>query len=64
MNKEILDIVDDDRVPDELKVKMIMMSLRMQKCKTIGEAKQVLIMLVDIFTEVEKLTDDDASRSH
>lgn len=64
MNKEIIDLITDDRVPDELKMKMLLISFKMQACKTIGECKEVLLALVGLLTEVENLTDDKALRSH
>ena len=55
MDKDILNLVDDPRVPDELKVKLIMLGLKMRNCVNIKQAKEILQSTIDIFTEIENL---------
>ena len=60
----MIDLITDDRVPDTLKMKMLLISFKMQNCKTIAECRAILLTLADLLAEVEKLTDDEVSRSH
>lgn len=62
MNSNIMDILGDQRVPEEIQVKLLTLVVKMQRAKTIPDCKQGLLYLIDLLTEVENwLAKEDAS---
>lgn len=55
--KEVMDLVSDDRISDELKSRIILAALKVQKAKTIAQAKEGLQMIIGVLDEIEKITD-------
>jgi hypothetical protein len=55
MNKAFLDLIDDNRTPDELKAKLVMLAIKMQKLTNVADMKAVLLLMIDVLTDVEKV---------
>ncbi len=57
MNENFINLINDDRTPDELKAKLVLLSIKIQKCTTISGMKELFLLMVEVLEDVEKVSE-------
>lgn len=64
MHASFVELINDSRTPDELKAKLVLLFLKIEKCKSIKEMKEMFTLMLEVLTDIEKVQEGLDAKTH